>query len=186
LRLHVPFGVQAPLANWDPPYDEACEEASLILAQAFFSGETSLTSAEMNTRILDLVDWETKAGLPIDITVAQLQNVADKKYGLKTAIVDNPTVEDITQALAAGHPVIVPLAGQDIGNPYYSGDGPPYHMLVIIGYDGSHFITQDVGTKRGEGYAYSYDTILNALHDWNGTNAAIRGGAKRMLVIEGN
>lgn len=183
--LRVPFGAQAPHGNWDPPYDEACEEASLILAQAFFADESNLSAQEMDRRILELVDWETRAGLPIDITMAQLKDVAAQRYGLKTTLVDDPSVDDIKQALAAGHPVIVPLAGQDIGNPYYSGDGPPYHVLVIIGYDERNFITQDVGTKRGEQYAYRYDVIMSALHDWTGSTATIRTGAKRALIIEG-
>ena len=33
--IKVPFGVQAPNANWDALHEEACEEASLIMMAHF-------------------------------------------------------------------------------------------------------------------------------------------------------
>jgi hypothetical protein len=68
-------------------------------------------------------------------------------------------------------------------NPYYSGDGPWYHMIVVIGYDGTSFITNDVGTKRGAQYHYTYDTLINAIHDWTGTDDMIATGSKNALVL---
>ncbi|MCR4279964.1 MAG: hypothetical protein NUV82_00890, partial [Candidatus Komeilibacteria bacterium] len=35
-NLDVPFMSQAPHANWDLPYQEACEEASLIMVDYFW------------------------------------------------------------------------------------------------------------------------------------------------------
>jgi hypothetical protein len=79
--------------------------------------------------------------------------------------------------------VIVPAAGRLLGNPYFTAPGPIYHMLILRGYTASNqFISNDPGTKRGESYVYSVDTIMNAMHDWN-NGEEITEGAKRVLVV---
>ena len=39
-------------------------------------------------------------------------------------------------------------------------------MLVIRGFDGKNFITNDPGTKRGKNFKYPYARLMDALHDW--------------------
>lgn len=180
--INVPFASQAPHGNWDMPYQEACEEASLILVHYYLSRDP-LTLEKMDQSILDLVAYEESQGLPADVTITQLAEVAEGKYGYTAIILNDPSVDDIKRELSAGNPVIVPLAGRDLGNPYYSGEGPWYHMLVIIGYDSRHFITNDVGTKRGAGYKYTYDTLMNAIHNWTGVKEEIQSGLPVALVI---
>mgnify|MGYP001612522819 CR=1 FL=1 len=41
ILLPVPFTPQAPTANWDQLHNEACEEASIIMANAYFSSSPS-------------------------------------------------------------------------------------------------------------------------------------------------
>ncbi|MBU1911108.1 hypothetical protein KKG16_01695, partial [Patescibacteria group bacterium] len=89
----------------------------------------------------------------------------------------------IKEELIKGNPIIIPAAGRDLDNPYFSGEGPWYHMLVIKGYDKKRFITNDPGTRRGEGYKYEYSVLLNAVHDWTGIKEDIRNGDQIMLVI---
>lgn len=182
VSINVPFASQAPLINWDMPYQEACEEASLILVHHYLSGDP-LTLEKMDQSILDLVEYEKSQKLPADVTIEQLAKVAQTKYGYRTTIIEYPSIDDIKRELSAGNPVIVPLAGRDLGNPYYSGEGPWYHMLVIIGYDSRHFITNDVGTKRGAGYKYTYDTLMNSIHNWTGMKEEIQSGLPVALVI---
>lgn len=183
--IEVPFTSQAPDANWDPPYNEACEEASLIMVQRYLAGE-ELTTEEADQEILNLTTWIAYQNLPIDVTIQQLAKVAEEYYSLQTKILTKPTVEDIKAEVAQGNPVILPLAGQRIGNPYFSGDGPPYHMLVVIGYNSTQFITNDPGTKRGQQYRYKYDTIMNAIHNWNGSPETIETGEPVALVVTKN
>lgn len=184
VRLQMPFASQAPTGSWDPPYDEACEEASLIIVRHFLEG-TPLDANIMNNDILAMVDYEEGQGLPIDIDMHELASVAKGMFGYDAEVVEGGgvTADRIEQELARGNPVILPLAGQDIGNPYYSGDGPPYHVLVVVGYDANRFVTHDVGTKRGEYYAYDKDVLMSAIHDWNGTVDTIRSGPRRMLIV---
>ena len=184
VRITMPFASQAPTGNWDPPYDEACEEASLILVHHYLEG-TPLDTNIMDKDINAMVSYEKSIGLPIDIDMVQLAQVARDLYGYRADVVEGTdvTVERIEHELARGIPVILPLAGQDIGNPYYSGDGPPYHVLVVVGYDDHRFITHDVGTKRGAYYTYDKDILMAAIHDWNGSVETIRSGPRRMLVV---
>jgi hypothetical protein len=184
VRLTMDFASQAPTGNWDPPYDEACEEASLIVVRHFLE-QTPLDPAVMDQDIHAMVDHEESKGLPVDIDMFQLAQVARDMFGYDAEVVEGSGVsaERIERELARGNPVILPLAGQDIGNPYYSGDGPPYHVLVVVGYDGSRFVTHDVGTKRGAYYAYDKDVLLAAVHDWNGSVSTIRSGPRRMLIV---
>jgi hypothetical protein len=184
VRIDMPFASQAPTGSWDPPYDEACEEASLIIVHHYLEG-SALDPSIMDRDINAMVSYETSKGLPIDIDMFQLADVARDLYGYTAEVLEGSDVSiaRIEQELAKGNPVIVPLAGQDIGNPYYSGDGPPYHVLVIVGYDDRNFTTHDVGTKRGENYVYRKEVIMDAIHDWNGSVETIRSGPRRLLVV---
>lgn len=182
VQLKLPFASQAPLGNWDPPYDEACEEASLILVNAYLNGQ-GMSANEMNAQILATVAWEEANGYPIDVTMPQLLEIAKGKYGLNGRVIENVTIEDIKEELRNGNPVIAPFAGRELGNPYYSGLGPWYHVLVITGFDGTHFYTKDVGTKRGDNYKYTHATLFNALHDWTGVKEQTNTGPKRVLIV---
>ncbi len=182
VQLKLPFASQAPLGNWDPPYDEACEEASLILVNAYLNGQ-GMSANEMNTQILSTVAWEEDNGFPIDVTMPQLLEIAKGKYNLNGRVIENVTIEDIKNELRNGNPVIAPFAGRDLGNPYYSGLGPWYHVMVITGFDGTYFYTKDVGTKRGDNYKYTHATLFNALHDWTGVKEETNTGPKRVLVV---
>ena len=86
--------------------------------------------------------------------------------------------------IAKGNPVIIPAAGRDLDNPYYSGDGPWYHMLLVTGYDKKYFITNDPGTRQGLDYKYKHKKLVNAIHDWTGVKEEIRSGVPRMMIIE--
>lgn len=183
VKIDVPFESQAPLQNWDALHEEACEEASLILVQRYLTGQM-ISPQQMDDEIHKLVNWETANGYAQDVTVSQLKDIAHGIYGLHGTIITDITADSIKRQIASGNPVIIPAAGQMLGNPYFTGQGPPYHMLVVIGYDDTSFITNDVGTRRGANYRYSYSTLLNAVHDWTGSNATIESGRRAMLVLK--
>jgi len=142
-----------------------------------------MSANEMNTQILSTVAWEEDNGYPIDVTMPQLLEIAKAKYGLNGKVIENVTIDDIKNELRNGNPVIAPFAGRELGNPNYSGLGPWYHVLVITGFDGTSFYTQDVGTKRGANYKYSQSILFNALHDWTGVKEETNTGPKRVLVV---
>jgi hypothetical protein len=183
LNLAVPFTPQAPHANWDLPYQEACEEASAIMAAAYFSGESSFTPEEADRRILKLVEWEkARFGYYEDTTAAETAAMLREYFGLSAEARPVASIDEIKKPLLEGRLVILPAAGRLLKNPYFRGQGPLYHMLVVKGFtkDG-RIITNDPGTRRGADFVYDPATLWNAVHDWNGGKVA--EGAKLMIVV---
>jgi hypothetical protein len=187
-NLAVPFTVQAPLGNWDKVHEDTCEEAAALMVDGFYDGKKSFGAQEAEDELMKIVEWEKKYfGFFEDTTAAQTGTMAEKYFGYKTTkLIKDPTVEDIKREVFAGHPVIVPANGQQLGNPYFTPPGPIYHMLVIRGWTtGNKFIANDAGTKHGNGYVYDESVIMNAMHDWvQATKSAT--GAKVVLVIYPN
>lgn len=169
LNIEMPFFTQAPHGNWDYPWQEACEEASVLLVANLYN-EMNLDVDSFNQELLMLVDWEMETfGAYEHTTVAQTQQMIEENYGLETRAHQDPSFEDIQNILNKGNLIVAPFAGKLLNNPNFQNGGPVYHMIVIKGYDAAkqQIVTHDVGTRNGANYVYSWDTIQNALHDWH-------------------
>ncbi len=181
--IEVPFTVQAPFANWDTLHEEACEEASLMMLKYSISHQSFGSPTDVDKEIKDLISWEGSHDFKISVTLAELAEIADGYYQMPTGrIIEDLTLEKIKAEIAAGRPVIVPAAGRNLPNPHFTPPGPVYHMLVVKGYTSSEFITNDPGVREGKDFHYSYDSLMNAIHDWDPGN--IINGAKRGLVFD--
>ncbi len=185
LNLNVPFTTQAPHANWDYPYQEACEEASAITVHYYYQSQT-FTPEIADKEILDLVAWEEEhLGFYKDTTAAETAQFIRDYWGYdRVDVIQDPSVDDIKRHIAAGRPVIIPAAGKQLGNPNFRSGGPLYHMFVVRGYTTDTFITNDVGTRKGENYVYDIDVVMEAMHDWNGGDVDM--GAKVVIVVYPN
>lgn len=168
LNHPVGFVPQAPYQVWDDLHDEACEEAAIITVVKYFNQE-EVTPHTAEQAILDLVKWEEENSYLIDLNTVEAAEILENHFNLKTELKADITVENIKQDLQAGKLIIIPAAGRQLGNPNFKVPGPIYHMLVIRGYDErtGEFITNDPGTRKGEGYRYKYQVLINAIHDWN-------------------
>ena len=187
INLAVPFTSQAPHANWDYPYKEACEEASVYMIERYYADEPEgqISADKADAGLLQIVAFEEELfGYYEDTTAEQTGVFAELMFGFAAVqIIEDPTVEQIKHQLASGRPVIVPAAGRLLGNPNFTAPGPIYHMLVIRGYTSDdQFITNDPGTRNGEAYLYDFDTIMYAMHDWNGGDE-ITEGRKVIIII---
>ncbi len=182
-NLAVPFTSQAPFSNWDAVHEETCEEAAIYMVASFYEGVTGKvdpTVAEAELQRLVAIENAT-FGYYKDTTADETARLAKLAYGYsRVDLLDDPTADQIKAFVASGHPVIVPTAGRMLHNPNFTGDGPPYHMVVIRGYADTQFVTNDPGTRRGEAYVYSIDTVMAAAHDWNGGD--VENGKKVMIV----
>ncbi len=187
IYLSVPFTVQAPDADWSEPWKEGCEEAALLMVEAYLKGDRAATLpvGETKAKINAMVDWQhEKFGGHHDLGLADIVTIAKDYMGSKTArIKENATFDDIRNELRAGHPVILPLAGQKLKNPYFKQPGPPYHVFVITGFEGKDFISNENGTKRGHDYKYSQTILENAWHDYV-KGQPIESGPRSYLVLE--
>lgn len=185
VNLAVPFTPQAPHANWEYPYGEFCEEASILMAMSYIKGEDILTPEVADQKLLELWDFEHNTlHYPEDVTIEETGKIIRAYYDFPhTTVIENPTVADIKQAVSAGKLVIVPAAGRQLGNPYYQQPGPLYHMFVVKGYtaDGK-FIVNDPGTRRGADFLFTEEVVMKALHDWR-SDQQIELGRKAVLVV---
>ncbi len=187
LKLTVPFTSQAPTGNWDELHNEACEEASVIMAWAYFNDITSLPPTTVEAEITKLTKWQQdNYGYYLSITTPETARMAQQVYGLETEI-KSFNADTIKQALAEGKLVIVPAQGQLLGNPNFTPPGPPYHMFVITGYyteNGvDYFITNDPGTRRGENYEYTFDTVEAAAGNYSHSTKEVNTLDKDIIIV---
>jgi len=185
--IDIPFICQAPLGDWGAPFDHACEEASILMIHYYLEGKSVVNPVKAAKEIQEIVRFEQKTyGFYKDTTAEQTAQLIRDYYGYKTKVSCNISLDDIKRELIKGNLVIVPTAGRLLGNPYFTPPGPIYHMLVIRGYTLTEIITNDPGTRRGNEFSYSYQTLEKAIHNWNGkemSERTIEGGEPVMIVI---
>ncbi len=191
IKYDVPFTSQAPLAEWDDLRQQnACEEASALMAMKWVRGESIASPEQAKKEILDIVDYQVKThNFHYDTSTRDTVELIYKGYFKydKVRIVENATGEDIKTALGQGSIVVAAANGQLLGNPFYTQPGPLEHMLVIIGYDPKtkEFITNDPGTKRGKDYRYKENILYGAIRDYpTGYQEPITKIEKLLIIVE--
>jgi len=186
LLLKIPFTPQAPTANWDELHNEACEEASSLMAGAYFAGNRNdtISPGEAEAEITKLVKWEQdNLGYHLDTTSPETARMIEQVYGLRTKLIENFTVDDLKSELSQDHLVIISVDGRLLGNPNFRQPGPPHHMFVIKGYNSQGIVTNDPGTRKGLNYSYAFDTIYEAAGDWNHTVHAVDRDNKVAIIV---
>jgi len=182
-NLAVPFTTQAPSAIWDDAHKTMQEEASLLMVIHYYDGASeSIDPLVANAAFSVMLDAEIHTGLAENLSVSDFGTFVESYASMRFTVVDDPTIDQIKTYISAGTPVLVPVATQKLHNEFYLTDAAPYHFVVIRGYDGESFITNDPGTRHGENYSYAQSVIMDAMGDWNGGNPST--GAKRILILE--
>lgn len=183
IHLPVPFTSQAPEGNWEEPWQDACEEAAILMLDAYYK-QYNLSPLFAKDELLKMVDWETERNWGYSIPMSEVQQVAEWYMGnsFSFRIIEHPSIEELKQELADRNPVLVVAYGKALENPYFSGDGPAYHALIIRGYTEVGFITNDPGTKHGEAFVYPYHTLMDSMHDWN--DGDVEAGKPVVLIVE--
>ncbi|MBU0574106.1 MAG: C39 family peptidase [Candidatus Margulisbacteria bacterium] len=177
---NVPFLCQAPFGKWDQPWQDACEEAAIVMGMRFADGK-QITKETGSWEMMQLIRYQRKEyGGHNNLTAERTASLIKEYYGFPGfEVVYDFGIEDMKQQLSDGKILLAPAAGRLLGNRYYTQPGPLYHFLVFTGYDDKkgEFITNDPGTKRGEGFRYKYERAYNAISDW-------QTGRKAMIVIK--
>lgn len=167
-NLDVPFTPQAPDGNWSEPWQNACEETSIIMATNFYK-DKSLTREKAKEQILQIFAVKNKEfGTSKDESMERIAEVVNAaQLGWKAEVSANPELNAIKKEIAANRPVIAPVDAELLaGSPI--ADTVKYHVLVISGYDDKteEFIVQDPGTKNGKNDRYGYDNFYKAINDY--------------------
>lgn len=199
ILLNVPFADQAPHKNWNEPYQEACEEASIIMANRFVNNDQTMDLKKdfIDQEILKMVTWQEKnMGGHYDLGVEETLNLFQKFYNYQGGkIVSIDSIDDIKRILSNKNIIIAPTYGRALNNPNFTAPGPVYHMLVIKGFDKINFITNDPGVWQGKNFTYSYQNLFDAICDLpkeamgrsgyikNHPNLMINGN-KKVIVIQ--
>jgi hypothetical protein len=183
MNLDVPFASQAPQRDWSLPWQDACEEAAVLMLDAYYK-DYKFSPLFLKDEINKLIDWEQSQEWGNSIPIENVLILAQENFKLENLkIIENPTVENIKDYIRCGSPVLAVAYGKDLPNPYFRNGGPVYHALIIRGFTKDSFITNDPGTNTlGENFKYKYTDLLNAVHDWNGGD--VPNGKGVVLVKE--
>ncbi len=184
INLAVPFTSQAPTANWNEPFQDACEEAAILMADYYLRGLNMPSPQQVEDTLVAMIDWEgVHMNGDIDMSISELAYFAKNYLGYQNYdIVEDLTADKIRSYLDEGLPVIVPANGKRLANPNFRNGGPIYHMLVVKGYVEDKFITNDPGTRKGADFIYTVDNLMYSIADWNEKEHQA-SGAKRALVL---
>jgi len=188
--LDIPFTSQAPSAQWnDTHFQDGCEEASCLMIDKWIKQE-QLTPSIAKKVILKITEFEElNYNNFIDTSAQDTAKIILKEYFnyQEVEVKKNVSLEDIKQEIFKGNAIIAPMNGQKLKNIYFTPPGPERHMLVIKGYDieTGEFITNDPGTKRGEGYRYEEKLFYEAICDYpTGNHVPIKEIKKNIILIK--
>ncbi len=186
----VPFTSQAPTGMWsDQNQQNACEEASSLMAYWWAKGKKPASSQDSLQQILKITSYEEENyGSSEDTNPTDtVKRIFKGYFHFNTAqAVSGIALQDIVQEIMKGNLVILPMDGQKLANPHYTQSGPARHMLLIIGYDvkTKEFITNDSGTKFGAGYKYPQQKVFDAIREYpTGEHAPITGTAQKSMIV---
>lgn len=182
LNLKMNFTSQAPEGNWNEPWYNDCEEASIVIVDSFYNNR-ALTNVIAKKEILRIFAIKEKAyGLSFDEGAEKIVSLINNFLNWKARIVENPTIEQIKDEIENNRPVILPTDGRKLNNRYFTTSH--YHVFVISGYDDDKkmFIVQEPGTYRGHNYQYSYATVEKAMRDYNSVDLS---KGRRVAIFTG-
>ena len=181
--LIVSFTSQSPFGDWSQPWQDACEESSLVMVDSFYHDRT-LNNSIAEQAILNVLKMKEKYyGASLDENAEQIADMVNKFFSWEARVVENPTLDQMKKELDEKRPIILPTDGKQLKNPNFLNGGPDYHVIVLSGYNEKKkvFVSQDPGTKKGHNYEYSYETIMSAMHDFLPNNQT--KNAKKLAVF---
>lgn len=186
--IKTAFIPQAPEKKWDQPWQDSCEEAALLTVDYYYKNLHPDVST-IKQDILNMITFETSQNMTHDINLNQMSLVAKDYLSYNSEILVNPNIQDLKDQIVKDLPVVVPANGKILyqENKYFKNGGPYYHNLVILGFDDSkqQFIVHDVGTQFGAYFHYSYDLLIESIHDFpdSGVKEDINSGTKQVLIL---
>jgi hypothetical protein len=174
-NIPVPFTSQAPEGIWKQPWQDACEEAAIVMIDAYYTGNTvnALETHTAKEAILNAYQIKTNHfGYSLDESAHTIAEWINLFFPWEARVVNRPTIATMLAEIDAGRPIILPAYGKKLNNPHFSNPLLDYHVVVLKGYDTEtqEFIVHDPGTASGLDFRYSFATIESAMHDFEPGN----------------
>lgn len=187
-QIKTAFIPQSPEKNWDQPWQDSCEEASILTLKHYYSADNPSTETLL-AEYQQIFSYEAQNNWTHDINLQKMAQLSTDLFQLKPAIIDSPSTDDLKKYISKNIPVIVTANGKTLyqENKHFKSGGPLYHSLVILGFDDDigKFIVHDVGTQFGAYFQYSYSLLMESIHDLpsNGDKNNIEQGDKKILIL---
>ena len=189
ISLPVPFYWEIPDGVWVPPWSGACEEASIAAVEGYYLKQPKkiVKKADAKQIMFPLFGIENRIfGYNSDTSGSEIVRLINDYTSFDATLRDNPTLMEIKNELANGHPVISLHYGYDLNNPRhrFRRGGSSYHVMVITGYDDAkgEFLANDSELPDGIDFRYKYGTILSTLHDFNHQTKKADGPARVIIT----
>lgn len=188
VKLKVPYTSEVPLGSWVKPWNNACEEASMIMAESYYFGNETMDKKTAVKYMTPLFNIENKIfGGNADTDSVRTAKLLNDYLSVSAIIKINPTLEEIKDELRHDKPVVTFHYAKNLKNPNHRwrAGGSYYHVMLLVGFDDntSDFFVHDSGDdKTGEYYRYSYDAIMSTLHDFNHTTGKANGQARVLFT----
>jgi len=203
-KLEVPFTPQAPYGNWSNPWQEFCEEAVILMLTKYYKSPLPpaiIPKDEASGLLLYIMSQEEKLlGYHENTGAEDIAKILTSVFILEAKVIsaDLPAeasaqagggeetgIEKIKDEILRYRPIIIPVTGKLLKNPYFNKGGPFYHTVLVIGYDDSDntFIVHEPGTRFGQEYKYDQQKLFNAIADWSQEEQKVID-RKMMVVIE--
>ncbi len=165
IELSVPYLSQVPDGIWVNPWANACEEASILMVNAYYE-KTEIKNTEAKQAMQAMFAWENENfGKNFDTTAEETGLLVAAKANFSTEIKNYPTLDEIKDQLRNNRPVIAML-DQFILNQKPRDLNASFHVLVIVGFDDTtqEFIVNDPADSARH---YPYSRMMEALHDYD-------------------
>ncbi|MBI5221653.1 MAG: C39 family peptidase [Candidatus Magasanikbacteria bacterium] len=188
VKIKVPYTSEVPLGRWTKPWNNACEEASMVMAESYYSGFESMDKGTAVKYMSPLFTIENKIfGGNADSDSVRTAKLLNDYLSVNALIKTAPTLEEIKDQLRQRKPVITFHYAKEIKNSNYHwrAGGSYYHVMLLVGFDDNtnEFLVHDSGDdKTGEYHRYSYDVIMNSLRDFNFKNHKADGPARVLFT----
>ena len=173
VKIPAPYTSEVPTGSWATPWNNACEEATIVMVNDYYFGYENMTKKIAIDNMSPLFKIENKIfGSNANTDATQTAKLINDYTDSVALIKDNPTLEEIKDELRQQRPVISFHYAKNIPNPNYHwrAGGSYYHVMTLVGFDENtkEFFVHDSGDPvTGAYHRYAYSVIMNSLHDYN-------------------
>lgn len=177
--IDVPYTSQAPEGNWSEPWQNACEETSIAMVNAFYLREP-INSISAPGIILSVFNKKhEKLRESKDESFDDLATFIHTEYDWRVTERKYVESEDIEHEIDKHHPVFIAFDAREIPAAPFPEPKPDYHVAVIVGYDdvAKEFIFHDPGLSEGKEIRYTYEDVIKANQEYViADTGEVRGG----------